>query len=127
MIAAMFVDPGDPTRVFRELGEIGQRASPAASSGRRWDASRSAWSSLADVMQRVYRGLVDTPKTQASVREAALTDGLLRDLESWRSLAGLSGPEDWVFPSERLYALASPTKPTPLRKDTRGTGTCSPS
>src|SRR5678815_1115666 len=24
MIAAMFVDPGDPTRVFRELGEIGQ-------------------------------------------------------------------------------------------------------
>ena len=24
MVAAMFVDPGDPTRVFRELGEIGQ-------------------------------------------------------------------------------------------------------
>ena len=24
MIAAMFVDPGDPTRVFRELGEIGE-------------------------------------------------------------------------------------------------------
>ena len=41
----------------------------------------------ADIRQRVYRGLVDTPKTDQSFRKAALSEGLLADMESWRSKA----------------------------------------
>jgi len=37
----------------------------------------------ADVSQRVYRGDLDTPKTKKSVRLAALSDGLARDLDEW--------------------------------------------
>lgn len=60
----------------------------------------------ADIQQRVYRGLVDTPKTNQSFRKAALSKGLLADVESWRSKA--IDPKGWVFPSERL---------TPMSKD----------
>jgi integrase len=62
----------------------------------------------AEVHQRVYRGLVDTPKTDQSYRKAALSEGLLADIESWRvkSLTVESG--SWVFPSERF---------TPMSKD----------
>jgi integrase len=68
------------------------------------------WSLLtdthADVRQRVYRGLVDTPKTDQSLRKAALSKGLLADVEQWRAKAVDS--EGWVFPSEAM---------TPLSKD----------
>jgi integrase len=60
----------------------------------------------ADIRQRVYRGLVDTPKTDQSFRKAALSTGLLADVESWRSKA--VDPDGWVFPSEAL---------TPMSKD----------
>jgi len=60
----------------------------------------------ADIRQRVYRNVVDTPKTNQSYRKAALSKGLLLDIEHWRLLA--VDPEGWVFPSERL---------TPLSKD----------
>jgi integrase len=62
----------------------------------------------AEVRQRVYRGLVDTPKTHYSERQAALADGLLADLESWRALSAEGRAEAFVFPSERG---------TPLSKD----------
>jgi integrase len=62
----------------------------------------------ADIRQRVYRGLVDTPKTHYSERQAALADGLLADLEAWRSLSSEGRSEAFVFPSERG---------TPLSKD----------
>jgi hypothetical protein len=39
---------------------------------------------FADIRQRVYRGLVDTPKTDQSFRKAALSDGLLAGVEGWR-------------------------------------------
>jgi integrase len=51
--------------------------------------------SYVDIRQRVYRGTIDTPKTDQSVRKAALPEGLLRD-------------DAWVFPSERM---------TPMSKD----------
>jgi integrase len=60
----------------------------------------------ADIRQRVYRGLVDTPKTDQSLRKAALSEGLLADVENWRSKA--VDAQGWVFPSEAM---------TPLSKD----------
>jgi integrase len=62
----------------------------------------------ADIRQRVYRGTIDTPKTDQSVRQAALPEGLLRDIEVWRELAVATRDDAWVFPSERM---------TPLSKD----------
>ena len=62
----------------------------------------------ADVRQRVYRGAIDSPKTHQSVRQAALPEGLLRDIEVWREFAVETSASAWVFPSERM---------TPLSKD----------
>jgi site-specific recombinase XerD len=60
----------------------------------------------AEVTQRVYRGKIDTPKTDHSVRKAALTDGVLLDLESWRSSLRDQSLRAFVFPSERGTALS---------------------
>jgi integrase len=62
----------------------------------------------AEIRQRVYRGLVDTPKTDQSLRKAALASGLAEELEAWRLMAVDSSASAWVFPSERM---------TPLSKD----------
>lgn len=62
----------------------------------------------ADIRQRVYRGLIDTPKTEHSVRQAALSEGLLAEIEVWRMAAVDTRDDAWVFPSERM---------TPLSKD----------
>jgi integrase len=59
----------------------------------------------AEVTQRVYRGVIDTPKTHQSVREAALTDGVVVDIEEWRSVCGKARKDDFVFSSERGTAL----------------------
>jgi len=61
----------------------------------------------AEIVQRVYRGDIDTPKTNQSVRKTALSGGLA-EVEAWRQLAVDTRPEVWVFPSERM---------TPLSKD----------
>jgi integrase len=63
-------------------------------------------SSHAEIRQRVYKGIIDTPKTTQSERKAALSVGLLRDLEAWRESAPSSSPDAWVFPSERTTPLA---------------------
>jgi integrase len=63
----------------------------------------------ADIRQRVYRRKLDTPKTDNSYREAALSEGLLRDLrdiEAWRPSAATTADEAWVFPSERMTLLS---------------------
>jgi len=62
----------------------------------------------ADIRQRVYRGAIDTPKTENSMRKAALSEGLLAEIEHWRMLALETSEDAWVFPSERM---------TPLSKD----------
>jgi len=59
-----------------------------------------------NIRQRIYRGLVDTPKTDQSLRKAALADGLVAEIEAWRVLA--IDPNGWVFPSEAM---------TPMSKD----------
>jgi integrase len=60
----------------------------------------------ADIMQRVYRRKLDTPKTDNSTRHAALSVGLLADIEAWRSVAISAKDEAWVFPSERMTTLS---------------------
>ena len=62
----------------------------------------------AEIVQRVYRGDIDTPKTNQSVRKAALSGGLAAEIGLWRQFAVDLRPELWVFPSERM---------TPLSKD----------
>ena len=62
----------------------------------------------ADIRQRVYRGAIDTPKTDQSVRKATLPEGLLQEIEVWRAFAVETRDDAWVFPSERM---------TPLSKD----------
>ena len=52
---------------------------------------------------------MDTPKTSQSFRKAALSEGLLAEVEGWRRLSVDTGDGAWVFPSERLT--------TPLSKD----------
>ena len=61
------------------------------------------------VEQRVYRGIIDTPKTEKSKRLVAVSSGLRGDLEQWLSQDPGGKPDDWLFPSETLV--------TPLAKD----------
>ena len=42
-------------------------------------------STYIDIRHRIYRGVIDTPKTTLSIRHAALPDGLLREIEAWRA------------------------------------------
>ena len=62
-----------------------------------------------EVLRRVYRGLVDTPKTRRSVRKVGLPPGVVADLAFWRSVSKQAGGDDWVFASE------NPS--TPLSRD----------
>src|SRR5262252_4894143 len=62
----------------------------------------------ADIQERIYRGKVDTPKTQRSIRVVALSAGVREDLKAWLK-ASPNGAESWLFPSERLD--------TPLSRD----------
>ena len=59
----------------------------------------------ADIQRAVYRGVVDTPKTDTSIRKAAVPESLMEDLRVW---LGFVPQEGWLFPSE---------KKTPLSKD----------
>jgi integrase len=62
----------------------------------------------ADIRERIYRGKVDTPKTQKSKRTVPLSAGVREDLESWLAVSPV-GREGWLFPSETLE--------TPFSKD----------
>ena len=62
----------------------------------------------ADIMQRVYRRKLDTPKTDNSTRQAALSVRLLPEIEAWRAMSMSTKEDACVFPSERM---------TPLSKD----------
>jgi integrase len=54
-----------------------------------------------EVAERVSRRDIDTPKTEKSVRQVALSNTVKEDLKQWlESTPG--GPEDWLFPSENL-------------------------
>lgn len=74
--------------------------------GLKWGCIKNG---AAKIQRRIYRGREDSPKTQRSVRVAGLTPGIVADLDRWRTFSRDSGPDAWVFPSERLT--------TPLSKD----------
>ena len=61
-----------------------------------------------NIQERVYRGAIDTPKTERSVRSVALASMLREDIDAWLSQSPAVA-EMWLFPSERLT--------TPLSKD----------
>ena len=52
------------------------------------------------VVQRVYKRKLDTPKTNHSVRKVALSETLQETIEEWRSLSGGGDVSSWMFPSE---------------------------
>jgi len=54
------------------------------------------------IVERVCKRDIDTPKTEKSVREAALASGLQQDLELWLASSPDTGPDGWLFPSEKL-------------------------
>jgi integrase len=61
------------------------------------------WGDVSDhinIRQRVYRGIIDTPKTTQSERKAALPNGLRKELATWKDAAGEVTDEMYVFPSE---------------------------
>lgn len=61
------------------------------------------------IKQRVYRGEIDSPKTSNSIRKAALSAGLMAEIELWRAVSLDASADAWVFPSE--------TGKTPLSRD----------
>lgn len=63
-------------------------------------------SDCAEIRQRVYRGIIDSPKTVQSQRKAALSEGLLHEIEDWRAHAAETSAGAWVFPSENMTPLA---------------------
>jgi len=52
------------------------------------------------VQRRIYRGAVDTPKSEKSKRDIPLMDRTVRLLDQWRQLLRDQRPEAWLFPSE---------------------------
>src|SRR5262249_11184075 len=62
----------------------------------------------ADIQERIYRGKLDTPKTQKSIRTVPFSARVREDLENWLAVSP-GGAEGWLFPSEKLD--------TPLSKD----------
>lgn len=90
-----------PDRRLRSAGGVAPREIFAL----RWGDVDKGY---AVIRRRVYRGEIDTPKTTNSQRWAAFGDALTIWLRNWRAILPKSGPEDWLFPSER---------DTPLRKD----------
>jgi hypothetical protein len=55
-----------------------------------------------EIMERVCKRDVDTPKTAKAMRRAALSSGLQQDLELWLGSSPHTGPAGGLFPSERL-------------------------
>src|SRR5262249_44640158 len=55
-----------------------------------------------EILERGCKRDVDTPKTQKAERQAALSSAVRSDLELWLGASTDTGPDGWLFPSERL-------------------------
>lgn len=62
-----------------------------------------------EIRQRIYRGVIDSPKSSNSARKAALAAGLLDEIHAWKLISFDTCADAWVFPSEALK--------TPLGRD----------
>ena len=56
-------------------------------------------SDCVEVVERVSRRDIDTPKTEKSARKVALSTSVTKDLDLWLE-ATPGGPDDWLFPCE---------------------------
>ena len=56
---------------------------------------------MIQVAERVYRGLLDDPKSERGKRQAAVPPDLAADIMRWHEISGNTKPDDLVFPSER--------------------------
>lgn len=72
---------------------------------------------MVSVMERVYRGLPDTPKTERGLRDAAVPPDMAADLQTWREISLDTSPEALVFPSERGTYMS---RDNFLRRNIRG-------
>jgi integrase len=59
-----------------------------------------------DIQERIYRGKLDTPKTQKSIRLVPLSASVREDLENWLAVSPVCA-EAWLFPSENLETAFS--------------------
>src|SRR5215510_1885600 len=63
------------------------------------------WKHVADdhveVVQRLYRGKLDRPKSERSTRNVALSSTTRDQIREWRQQSGATDPEAWVFPSAK--------------------------
>lgn len=57
--------------------------------------------------QRVYEGVIDSPKSPKSIRRAALSESVIADIALWRAVCATT-EDGWVFPSE---AIKTPLRP----------------
>jgi integrase len=71
----------------------------------RW---KSVVSEMLRIVERVYKGVFDTPKA-GKARDGGISDGTLELLKQWADLAQDPSADGFVFPSERLV--------TPLSRD----------
>ena len=62
-----------------------------------------------EVVHRLYRGKLDSPKTERSKRTVALSASTGELLKAWRLQQASAEPDAWVFPSARMT--------TPLGRD----------
>ena len=62
------------------------------------------------IQQRVYAGKLDTPKSRASLRLAAIPATLATEIQAWLAMLS-ANPEAWLFPSETGL---SPVRPENL-------------
>ena len=52
------------------------------------------------VRQRIYKGVLDSPKSNRSYRIVALSEDTRLVIAKWRSVCPDTSPRAWVFPSE---------------------------
>jgi integrase len=63
-----------------------------------------------EIEARVYKGVIDTPKSRRSKRQAAISASLGQELQEWLRLIN-ANPDAWLFPSE---AGSTPVRPENL-------------
>ena len=56
---------------------------------------------MTHVAERVYRGLLDDPKTERGKRQAVVPTDLAADIMPWHEISGNTKLDDLAFPSER--------------------------
>src|SRR5262245_37981092 len=70
------------------------------------------WKHVADdhveVVQRLYRGKLDRPKSERSTRNVAISSTTRDQIREWQKQSGSTDPDAWVFPSAKGITLVVP-------------------